>query len=262
MSPLDERLVRLAVSLSPAGHREVRREQWEADVRDARELDLSALGLACGALTTAILHRTRPRRSTWETPVTITARAAAQPHTLKTIPLLIALAFASVLAGVALLGLLGRYGGSPSVASAKWVAVTLLTVVPGILTVSAFVLVEGASARRRLVASAAVVGLLALSAGAQTGALPSWLFTGIGSAGLLAAWLFVRDRPGRSWWLLVLPLAVHVVAQFFIGPAVLRSALPVTVTGFLSVCVVLLPYLAAVVGAIVAGRERHEPVAA
>lgn len=261
MSALDERLVRLAVALSPEEHREVRLEQWRADVRDAHELDLSPLALALGALTTAILHRTRPRRSTWETTVTVVARPVVQPHTIRTVPLLISFAFASVFVAFALIALLGRYGGSPSMSSAKLVAGALLILIPMGLLVAATLLVENASRTRRIVVAAIQAAGVVLFAGSVTGAFlrvyDIEIGVGIAATGMLAGWLLLKRLRGRSWSLLALPIVVFAAVQVGLLSLGAVEALPVAMQALLYGASMLVPFAGAVVGGIVAGAQNH-----
>ena len=101
---LAERVVRLAIALTPRTRQAELAEQWSADLAGAAELDLTPLSVSVGALRTA-LHPT-----TWKDapmlpigPLAIALRHVHGPDaTRRALPIALAL-FAVLLMGVGLL---------------------------------------------------------------------------------------------------------------------------------------------------------------
>lgn len=156
MSALDRALLAVAVAVSPAAHRVVRREQWAADVRDAHELDLSPTALAFGALTTALFHRRAGNRSTWGDSMTaapLDVRTA--PHTIRTVPVLVAVAITSLVAagGWVILQPNSGYASTSDRVIGSVGTWSLVFVVPGLALAMAALVLQTGAARRRLGAS-------------------------------------------------------------------------------------------------------------
>jgi hypothetical protein len=254
VSALDQALVGIAVAVSPAAHRDARREQWLADVRDAEQLDLSSTALAFGALTTALFHRRAPHRTSWGNTVTaLSTQLDRMPHTVRTIPVLVAVAVVSLIASGAWLIVQpnGGYGSRTDVVLATAGTWTLVFFVPGAAIALAALVLRAPSGRRRLGASivlAAAVGgvlqpLLTPPTDLPVGGLPLIL--------ALAGWL-VAVRVRRSAWLLLLLPAVVFVLEW---NGVLFSMVPLRWNPF----VVTLPPLSAVIAGYVASRFSTEP---
>ncbi|MBA8991456.1 hypothetical protein FHW23_002725 [Curtobacterium pusillum] len=212
MSALDRIIVEAAVAVSPAAHREVRREQWLADVRDARELDLSPTALAFGALTTALFHRRAGHRSTWGESMTaapLHVRPAA--HTIRTVPVLVGLAFLSFLAVPVWVIMLPNYEYSSTfdllVAQVGWLVLQYL--LPGAALVTAILLLDGVPIRRRRlgasIMAAAALGLVVYPLLGPDTDLPIEVLPPL--AGLVA-WLVATAGRRWAWIVLVAPLLV------------------------------------------------------
>jgi hypothetical protein len=257
VSALDRLLVSAAVAASPYAHRATRREQWLADVRDARELDLSPTALAFGALTTALFHRGADRRSTWgNTMTTMPGTVRSAPHTIPTIPVLVTFAALSFLAGSAGLGLLQRYNGS-GVVLAFLLVPFALTVVPGIAVGASVLLVDGVPLRRRAIGAVVVLAVSALWWSIVTGLFnpPVWpaLSLGVIASAWLAVWLVVLRRPGWTWSLLLLPIAASVLV-FPLANSVYGSQLAYSVQAAAAMALDVVPFLVALVAAVIAKR--------
>lgn len=269
MSALDRALVSAAVAVSPSAHRSVRREQWLADVRDARELDLSPTALAFGALTTALFHRRAGHRSTWgNTMTTMPGSVRSTPHTIPTIPVLIALAVVSFMVGSVGLGLAQRYNGFAGGVQLALLVTLALTIVPGLAVGASVLLVTGAPMRRRGTGAVVVAAVSALWWSLVTGFFnaPVWppLSLGVIAAAWLAVWLVVLRRPGWTWSLLLLPITASVLV-FSLANGVYDTQLAYSVKAALATAINAVPFLVAVVAAVVAGRlstgvhaEAHE----
>ncbi|OIH96527.1 hypothetical protein [Curtobacterium sp. MCBA15_001] len=269
MSALDRALVSAAVAVSPSAHRSVRREQWLADVRDARELDLSPTALAFGALTTALFHRRAGHRSTWgNTLTTMPGSVRSTPHAIPTIPVLIALAVASFLAGGVGLGLIQRYDGFASTVPTFLLVSLAVVVVPGLAVAASVMLVPEASLRRRGTGAVVVLAVTALwwtlITSTSAAPLPAAMVLGVIAAVWLAGWLIAQRRPGWTWSLLLLPVVASALV-FPLSNSVFAAGLPFSVTATLSTAIDAVPFLVAVVAAVVARRlstgvhaEAHE----
>ncbi|MBF4604650.1 hypothetical protein [Curtobacterium sp. VKM Ac-2884] len=249
MSALDRVLVGAAVAVSPAAHRAARREQWLADVRDAHELDLSPTALAFGAFTTALFHRRAGHRSTWgDTMTALPTPVRSAPHTIRTVPVLVALAVVSLLVEGAWLILQPNYGYES--ASDRVLGITgtwsLVFFVPGAAIALAALTLRTSARRRRLGASmivaAAVGGALQPILTPPT-SLPIALVPVVLA---LAGWLVAARAARWTWVLLVLPVAVFALQW----AGVLYPLVPVRWSPFL----VTLPHLAIVLAGAVASR--------
>lgn len=258
MSALDRVLVSAAVAVSPPAHRPERREQWLADVRDARELDLSPTALAFGALTTALFHRRAGHRSTWgNTMTTMPGTVRTAPHTIPTIPVLLTLAVVSFLVGSVGLGLAQRYSGIAGAVPLAMLVTIVLTIVPGVAVSASVLLTTGVSLRRRGTGALVVLAVSTLWWLLVTGffnpPVPPALALGIIAAAWLAVWLVVLRRPGWTWSLLLLPIVASVLV-FPLANGVYGTPLAYSVKATVSTAIDVVPFLVAVVAAVVAGR--------
>lgn len=258
MTALDRFLVGAAVAVSPAAHRDTRREQWAADVRDARELDLSPTALAFGALTTALFHRRAGHRSTWgESMTAAPLHVRATPHTIPTIPVLVVLAVVSFLVGSVGLGLLQRYNGLAGAVPIFLLVSGSLAVVPGIAVATSVLLATGAALRRRAIGALVVLAVSALWWAILTGFLdlpvhPA-IALGVIAAAWLAVWLVVVRRPRWTWSLLLLPVVASALV-FPLANGLYGTQLAYSLKATAATAVDAVPFLVAVVGAVVARR--------
>lgn len=258
MSALDRLLVSAAVAASPLEQRAPRHEQWLADVRDAHELDLSPTAVAFGALTTALFHRRAGHRSTWgNTMTTMPGSVRSTPHTIPTIPVLLVLAAVSFLAGGLGLGLVQRYNGLAGGVPVVLLISIVLTVVPGLAVSASVLLVTGAPIRRRAMGALVVLAVTALWWSIQTGffnpPVHPALSLGIITGAWLAVWLVVLRRPGWTWSLLLLPVLASVLV-FPLSTGVYGTQLAFSVKAAVSSAITLVPFLAALLAATIAGR--------
>ncbi|OIH98933.1 MULTISPECIES: hypothetical protein [unclassified Curtobacterium] len=258
MSALDRVLLGAALAASPATHRAARREQWTADVRDARELDLSPTALAFGALTTALFHRRAPHRSSWgDSMTTLPTPVRAAPHTIRTIPVLIALAVLSFVVAAGVLALLQRYNGLPEARPVFDLVGVGMAVVPGLAVATSLLLASGVPRRRRGLGVIATLAVAAVWWAVTDGTLhvPGYgsLQVGLVAAGFLAAWLVTLRRPLWTLSLLVLPLVATVVVTP-LANAVIAVGLSYSVMTLVWWAGQLVPFLVAVVAGVVASR--------
>jgi len=258
VSALDRLLVSAAVAASPLEQRAPRHEQWLADVRDAHELDLSPTAVAFGALTTALFHRRAGHRSTWgNTMTTMPGSVRSTPHTIPTIPVLLVLAAVSFLAGGLGLGLVQRYNGLAGGVPVVLLISIVLTVVPGLAVSASVLLVTGAPIRRRAMGALFVLAVTALWWSIQTGffnpPVHPALSLGIITGAWLAVWLVVLRRPGWTWSLLLLPVLASVLV-FPLSTGVYGTQLAFSVKAAVSSAITLVPFLAALLAATIAGR--------
>lgn len=258
MSALDRVLVGVAVAVSPAAHRAARREQWLADVRDAHELDLSPTALAFGAFTTALFHRRAGHRSTWgDTMTALPTPVRSAPHTIRTIPVLVAFAVLSFVVSVGVLALLQRYNGLPEARPVFDMVGIGLAVVPGVAVATSVLLVSDVARRRRVLGAVAVFAVAAVWWAITNGSLNVPVYApvqvGVIAAGLLAVWLVVLHRPGWTYSLLLLPV-VAAILVFPLTEAANGTGIPYSVMALVSWAGQLVPFLVAVVGAVVASR--------
>ncbi len=258
MTALDRFLVGVAVAVSPTAHRDARREQWLADVRDARELDLSPTALAFGALTTALLHRRAGHRSTWGESMTATPiHVRTTPHTVPTIPLLVGLAVVSFVVSSVVLSLLQRYNGLAAALPLFMLVGIGPTLVPGACVAAAVLLTARVPLRRRVIGAVAAMAVACAWWALVNGSLnlPVWpgLTLGLIAAAWLAVWLVTVGRPRWTLTLLVLP-AIASVITFPLTNAVMSSGLSYSVMTFVSWTGQLIPFLVAILAAIVGGR--------
>ncbi|OII34881.1 hypothetical protein BIU98_02690 [Curtobacterium sp. MMLR14_010] len=258
MSALDRLLIAAAVAASPPEQRAARHEQWLADVRDAHELDLSPTALALGALTTVLFHRRAGHRSTWgDTMTTMPGTVRSTPHTIPTIPVLLTLAVVSFLAGSVGLGLVQRYNGLAGIVPAFLLISIVLTVVPGLAVAASVLLVTGAPIRRRATGALVVLAVTALWWSIQTGffnpPVHPALSLGIITGAWLAVWLVVLRRPGWTWSLLLLPVLASVLV-FPLSTGVYGTQLAFSLKAAVSSATALVPFLAALLAATIAGR--------
>jgi hypothetical protein len=262
VSALDRLLVGAAVAVSPAPHRAVRREQWAADVRDAHELDLSPTALAFGALTTALFHRRAGHRSTWgDTMTTAPLHVRPAPHTIRTVPVLIALAVMSYLVASGAVTLLQRYNGVAEARPLFDLVGVGLAVIPGIAVAAAVLLTSRVPLRRRALGAVVVVAVAAVWWAAVTGALrlpvDPLLTAGVIAAAWLGVWFVVLGRPRWAWTLLALPVLAAVLV-FPLTNAVMGSGIPYSAMALASLTGQLVPFAVAIVGAVVAGNSSTD----
>ncbi|WP_420367215.1 hypothetical protein [Curtobacterium sp. L1-20] len=261
MSALDRLLLSAAIAMSPSPHRAIRREQWLADLRDARDLDLSPTALAFGALTTALFHRRTDHRSTWKDTMTVmpgTVRSA--PLTVPVIPVLIAFAALSFLAGSVGLGLLQRYNGLLSSVPAILLTSFALTIVPGIAVGASILLTTGVPLRRRAIGTVVVLAVSALWWSVDTGFFNppvSPAFTwGVIAAAWLAVWHVVLRRPGWTWALLLLPIAASVLV-FPLANSLYGTQLALSMQAATATALEIVPFLVALIAGMIAGRSEQ-----
>ncbi|PZE66452.1 hypothetical protein [Curtobacterium sp. MCBD17_021] len=257
MTALGRALVATAVAISPAEHRLVRREQWQADLRDAADFGLSPTALAFGALTTALFHRRGVRRTTWgETMTTTPFSTAATPHTIRTVPVLVTVAVLAILMTGPWLILQPNYGYESDLdRTVGLVGIWLLSyLVPGAAVTAAALLLSGSGPGRRrlgaaLVAAAAagavVTPLVVPDSGWPVSILPAVLPFLLA----LAGWLVAIEAPRRAWLLLLLPLGVATLVE--------SGALWAVVQIRLQPCIVSLPGLSVVVAGFLAWRTAR-----
>lgn len=258
MNAVDRLLLAAAVALSPTTHRADRREQWLADVRDARALDLSPTALAFGALTTALFHRRAGHRSSWGSTMSaapLSVRRSA--HTIPTIPVLLVLAVGSFLVASAGIGLMQRYNGAGATLPMFALLAIGLAVVPGLAVATCVLLATGAPRRRRAIGAVVVLAVTAVWLAVVTGLvslpLSPWLLLGLVAAAWAAVWLVVRGRPGWTWSLLLLPVVASLLV-FPLSNAVWETTAAYSLKSTLSCALQLVPFLVALLAVVVAGR--------
>ena len=248
MNAVDRFLVDTAVAISPDGHREARREQWHADLRDAAEVGLSPTALAFGAFTTALFHRRGARRTTWgDTMTTTPTPAPSVPHTVRTVPLLIAVAVLAIATVGPWMILQPNYGYESTFdqtvgMTGLWLSLYL---VPGAAVAVAVLLLPRTTPRRRRL-GAAMIAAAAVGAVVFPYVTPN---TGIPVEVLpplvaLAGWLVAVEADRRSWLVMLLPVAAI---------ALLVSGLPYAVVPVrLAPCLSSLPELTVVAAGLIA----------
>lgn len=249
MSALDRVLVSAAVAISPAAHRETRREQWLADVQGADELDLSPTALAFGAFTTALFHRRADRRTTWGTTMTAAPTGdRPEPHRIRTVPVLVAVAVVSVLASGAWL-VLQPNGGYEALADRVLSILGLQVLAVGVpsIAIALAALVLPTSRRRRRIGASTVLaaGAVAIAAPYSSIALgPTLGFVPVFLA--LAGWFIAARVPAWTWVFATLP----VLYAFLDGSGALYTVVPQRWTPFL----VGAPYLVLILAGFLASR--------
>lgn len=249
-----EALVTVAVDLSPAAHRETRREQWLADVHGAAELDLSPVRLACGALTTAVFHRTRHHRSSWGNTM---ATAITTRPTLGAVPVLTIGIVLSVLVSTAFTMAFGGEHGGGSWQWYRFIVVQAVfgAVLPAAAVVAMLTLLR--TPRTRLV----VTSIALLAAAVAFGGWEIWAllgvvpvdyaysmvptFWGLPTIGL-ALWCWATEVRGWRWALVLVPVALWAAMLPF------AQQVPVTALPLFE----RLPLLVGVAAGVVASRVR------
>lgn len=211
MNALDRVLVAAAVAISPAAHRAARREQWTADVQGAAELDLSPTALAFGAFTTALFHRRADRRTTWGTTMTAgPLDVRPEPHRVRTVPVLVAVAIASLLASGVWLLLQQNSGSATQRVVSTLAGEALVHVVPGVAVAVAILLLRATAPRRRIGASmvlAATVAVALMPSLPVTGSIPFEFFLLLTLAPLVG-WFVATSTPWPAWSFAVLPMVL------------------------------------------------------
>lgn len=254
MSAVARRLVDVAIALSPEPHRQVRREQWQADLAGAEELDMSAGALAFGALTTALFHRRSVHRSTWGDTMTVApTETPSEPHTIRTVPVLVITAILSLLASGVWFILQPNYGYPDALE--LWIGTagvwSLLYIVPGAAITLAVLLQRDGDGRTRRI-GASMVAAAALGAIVYPYVTPS---TGIPVEVIpptvaLAGWLVATRVRGWRWASIVLLPAVAITLM---DSGVVYAILPERLTPF----VIAMPSLGAILaGLVVTSLER------
>ncbi|PYY48791.1 hypothetical protein [Curtobacterium sp. MCBD17_023] len=257
MTAFSRALVAAAVAISPAEHRPVRREQWQADLRDAADFGLSPTALAFGAFTTALFHRRGVRRTTWgETMTTAPFSTAATPHTIRTVPVLVTVAVLAILMTGPWLILQPNYGYESDLdRTVGVIGFWLLSyLVPGAAVTAAALLLPGSSPGRRrlgaaLIAAAAVGAVVTPLVVPDSGWPVSILPAVLPSLLALAGWLVAIEAPRRGWLLLLVPLGVATLIE--------SGALWVVVPIRLQPCIISLLGLAVVVAGLLAWRTAR-----
>jgi hypothetical protein len=247
VSALAQKIVTAAVALSPADLREIRREQWAADLNGAADLHLSRVGIALGALTTALLQG-RSANAT-------AGRGPEQPYTIRAVPLLIALAFGSMFLGQGVLVLTGRYSGSDYMQPLMSVVFALEGLVPALAVAMAILLIPGRSRRRRVIPSAVVfaIGCAFFLSFAGSHPPPIWVVLGLSSVGVLAMWFVATGSRGRVWALLVVPALVVACFEWVYQPLLGRD-LDVHAIYVAFSAQLMLPFAAVAIVGLVAAR--------
>jgi hypothetical protein len=250
-------LVAAAVAISPAEHRLVRREQWQADLRDAPDFGLSPTALAFGAFTTALFHRRGVRRTTWgETMTTAPFSTGAKPHTIRTVPVLVTVAVLAILMTGPWLILQPNYGYESDLdRTVGVIGFWLLSyLVPGAAVTAAALLLPGSSPGRRrlgaaLMAAAAIGAVVTPLVIPDSGWPVSILPAVLPSLLALAGWLVAIEAPRRGWLLLLVPLGMATLIE--------SGALWVVVPIRLQPCIISLLGLAVVVAGLLAWRTAR-----
>lgn len=249
MSALDRVLVAAAVAMTPAAHRETRREQWTADVQGAAGLDLSPTALAFGAFTTAVFHRRADRRTTWGTAMTAAPLdVRPEPHRVRTVPVLVAVAMFSLLASGLWLMLQQHSGTTTQQVVSTLAGEALVHVVPGTAVALAILVLQERAPRRWIGASivlAATVVAVLLPYLPATGPMP-FEFSLLLTLLPLVGWFVATRTPWPAWTFAALPV-VLVTAEH---TGVLWTLLPAQWNSILFG----VPYLSLVVAGFVASR--------
>ncbi|WJX99994.1 hypothetical protein [Curtobacterium sp. 458] len=249
MSALDRALVAAAVAMTPAAHRENRREQWSADVQGAAELDLSPTALAFGAFTTAVFHRRADRRTTWGTAMTAAPLdVRPEPHRIRTLPVLVSVAIVSLLASGVWLLLQTNSASWTERVVGTLAGETLVHVVPGVAVALAILVLPVSVPRRWIGAStvlAATVVVVLLPFLSSVGPIP-FEFSLLLTLLPLVGWFVATSTPWPAWTLAALPMvltyAEHTGALWALLPAEWNPIL------------VGVPYLALILAGFVASR--------
>lgn len=250
MSALSRALVAAAVAVSPAEHRPVRREQWDADLLDATEVGLSPTAVAVGALTTALFHRRGPRRTTWGDAMTTVPSATTSAHTVRTVPVLVTVAVFAILMVGPWLILQPNYGYESDLDRIIGRAGTglALDLVPGGTVVAAILLLPGTSASRRRV-GATLVAVAAIGSFVEPFTTPSSWWPPTVSVALplvlaLAGWLVAAEARHAAWLLVLLPIGL----AFLVLSGALWPLVPVRFVP----CLLALPTLTVVAAGLIA----------
>lgn len=226
MNALDRVLVATAVAISPAAHRATRREQWTADVQGAPEVDLSPTALAFGAFTTALFHRRADRRSTWGTTMTAAPLdVRPEPHRIRTVPVLVAVAVVSLLASGVWLLLQTNSGSWTERVVGTLVGEALVHVVPGVAIALAILVLQAGAPRRWIGASTvlAVTVVAVLLPYLPTTAPIPFEFSLLLTLLPLVGWFIATRTPWAAWTFAALPMvlvsAEHTGALWTLLPA-------------------------------------------
>jgi hypothetical protein len=255
-----ERLVDLAVALSPEDHRAVRREQWLADMRDAHELQMSRAALAFGALTTALFHRRAVHRTTWGESMSAPNGVRTTPHTITTVPVLVAAAFLSMIGGILLRAVSWHFENGDAQSITFDMALVALLPVPLALVITAVLLLDGVSAVRRIRASVALVLLGGLwwayvSGGfnASLQFIPEAVAGPVMATAVLAVWMAARRRSGFVWAFVLVPT----IASALLWPfeSAVLSALGYSAQVAIGTwSLMVFPFVGALIGGLLAAR--------
>lgn len=201
-----------AANLSPAPVREVRREQWHADVTGAAEVGIARRSLVLGMLTTAATHRlTRSVPGGSMSPTTPTGSRAAR--------LLLVGAVSSVVLSLVLQHVFLLVTSTlVEVRAAETVQAVFGLVLPLALVLVALARVTTSAGRWALSAALAVIGVGVVLLGAFAGRLAWTPVAGLGFAALVGAWLVAHQARPRAWVLVAVPM-VALVAFDLVGAA-------------------------------------------
>lgn len=201
-----------AADLSPAPVREVRREQWHADVTGAAEVGVARRSLVLGMLTTAATHRLT--RSVAGGPMSPTSPAGSRSARL----LLVGAALSVALSLVFQYAFAHVTSTLVEARAAEAVQAVFGLVLPLALILVALARVTTSPGRWALSAALAVVGTVAVLAGAVVGGLGWTAGAGLGFAALVGAWLVAHQARPRAWVLTAVPM-VALVALDLVGAA-------------------------------------------
>lgn len=188
---------------------------------------------------------------------TVSSSVRRAPHTIPTIPVLLAVAVTVYLVGCGLLGLLQRYNGFRGAMPVFLLDAVAVTVLPAVAVGAAVLLVSGAPLRRRAIGALVVFAVgtvwLAVTTGWFNPPVHAAVWSGTVASAWLAVWLVVLRRPGWTWSLLLLPLVASVLV-FPLGVGLWGVGLPYSVAAALGTAVQVVPFLVAIIGALLARR--------
>jgi hypothetical protein len=256
---LAEKTVQLAVAISPAGVREIRREQWQADLLGADETGLSARRLALGTLSTAALHRLRSTPGA-KMPSVIPreSRVTAGLFAISALSLIVGLVSQRTVFYVWTSLTQHRVG--------MLVQLVFVFIVPLTMFLIAFLRVRASASRRAVAVALFCTGSLAFLVGHATTGPIMLLASAMAAALFLATWAVVQRSEPMTWLLLIAPYLAIVSISFagvaalsvFDSPSIMRS----DVYEAARLVLALSPIVTALVCALVMRPRLRRPVGA